>query len=121
MQIYLQAQGTRVWRSLITGWTPPTLNDQIGATIVKLEIGWSDAEITLSDYNNKALNSIVGSLHESIFILVTCVNEANKAWEILETRFERTNDAKQSKLCMVLSEFEALKMNEDEIITDFHS
>ncbi|XP_019150940.1 PREDICTED: uncharacterized protein LOC109147739 [Ipomoea nil] len=62
-----------------------------------------------------------GSLHESFFSLVTGIKEAKRAWEILETRFGGTSDVKQSKLQLVLSEFEALRMGEEETISIFHS
>ncbi|XP_019184815.1 PREDICTED: uncharacterized protein LOC109179776 [Ipomoea nil] len=37
---------------------------------------WTEDEISSSNLNNKALNSIVGSLHESVFTLVTGIKEA---------------------------------------------
>lgn len=55
-----------------------------------------------------------------MFTLVIGIEEAKKAWQILQTRFEETDDVKQSKLQMVLSEFEGLKMNDEETITYFH-
>ncbi|XP_019156041.1 PREDICTED: probable LRR receptor-like serine/threonine-protein kinase At3g47570 [Ipomoea nil] len=96
MEIYLQAQGARVWRSVITSWTPPTKNGLMRTTVCKPVEEWSINELSLSDYNSKALNSIVGSLYESVFTQVTGVKEAKKVWEILQTRYEGTDDVKQS-------------------------
>jgi hypothetical protein len=121
MEIYLQAQGTRVYRTVLTRWSRPTTQNAQGVTEDKPMETWTDDEMNASDLNNKALNSIVGSLHESVFTLVTGVKEAKRVWEILETRFEGTSDVKQSKLQMVLSEFEALRMTEEETISTFHS
>ncbi|XP_019157580.1 PREDICTED: uncharacterized protein LOC109154180 [Ipomoea nil] len=121
MEIYLQAQGTRVYRTVLSGWSQPTIQNPDGTTSAKPIETWTENEMTASDLNNKALNSIVGSLHESVFTLVTGVKEAKRVWEILETRYEGISDVKQSKLQMVLSEFEALRMSEEETISVFHS
>ncbi|XP_019175565.1 PREDICTED: uncharacterized protein LOC109170883 [Ipomoea nil] len=121
MEIYLQTQGTRVYRTVLTGWSPPTVQNTDGTAEIKPIETWTEHEMLSSDMNNKALNSIVGYLHESVFTLVTGIKEAKRVWEILETRFEGTSDVKQSKLQMVLSEFEALTMSEEEPISNFHS
>ncbi|XP_019179199.1 PREDICTED: uncharacterized protein LOC109174417 [Ipomoea nil] len=94
MEIYLQAQGTRVYRTVPTGWSPPTFQNAARATEAKPMETWTEDEISSFDLNNKALNSIVGSLHESVFTLVTAIKEAKRVWEILETRFEGTSDVK---------------------------
>lgn len=75
----------------------------------------------MSNYNNKALNSIIGSLHEYAFTLVTGIDEAKIVTKVFQTRFEGTNDVKQFKLQMILSEFEGLKMREEEKIIDLYS
>ncbi|XP_019179849.1 PREDICTED: uncharacterized protein LOC109175046 [Ipomoea nil] len=121
MEIYLQAQGTRVYRTVLTGWSPPTIQNADGTAEAKPIDTWTEEEMTSSDLNNKALSSIVGSLHESVFTLVTGIQEAKRVWDTLETRYEGTSDVKQSKLQLVLSEFESLRMSEEETISTFHS
>ncbi|XP_019172698.1 PREDICTED: uncharacterized protein LOC109168107 [Ipomoea nil] len=121
MEIYLQAQGTRVYCTVLTEWSPPTVQNADGTAGAKLIETWTEEEMTSSDLNNKALNSIVGSLHESVFTLVTGIKEAKRVWDTLETRYEGTSDVKQSKLQLALSEFESLSMGEEETISTFHS
>ncbi|XP_019164471.1 PREDICTED: uncharacterized protein LOC109160643 [Ipomoea nil] len=121
MEIYLQAQGTRVYRTVLTGWSPPTVQNADGTAEAKPIETWTGEEMTSSDLNNNALNSIVGSLHESVFTLVTGIKEAKRVCDTLETRYEGTSDVKQSKLQLVLSEFESLRMGEEETISIFHS
>ena len=46
-------------------------------------------------------------------------DSAKDAWEILETTYEGTNLVKASKLQMLVSLFEKIKMSEDETFNDF--
>ncbi|XP_019160722.1 PREDICTED: uncharacterized protein LOC109157276 [Ipomoea nil] len=59
-------------------------------------------------------------MHESQFSLVTGNDSVKVAWEILETTYEGTSSVKNSKLQLIQSEFEELRMNEDETIISFH-
>jgi hypothetical protein len=46
-------------------------------------------------------------------------DSAKNAWKILETTYEGTNLVKASKLQMLVSQFEDIKMLEDETFNDF--
>lgn len=61
------------------------------------------------------------SLHEYVFPLIVVVIKAKKAREILQTRFERTPYVKLSKMQLDNSQFEAMRMQEDETINKFHT
>ena len=58
MRAFIKSQDERDWRSILSGWTPPTDKDKEGNTKVKFEFEWSTEDEKLSGYNNKALHAI---------------------------------------------------------------
>ena len=48
----------RAWRSILTGWTPPTVTNSEGKKVLKPEVDWSNDDDCLVHYNNKALHAI---------------------------------------------------------------
>ena len=118
MRAFIKSQEERAWRSILTGWTPPSESDDI--TKVKSEIYWTDAEDKLSSYNNKALHAIFNGVGEGYIKLISSCVSAKEAWEILQTQFEGTTDVKRSRLVMLTTRFENLRMTETESLTEFY-
>ncbi|XP_019189389.1 PREDICTED: uncharacterized protein LOC109183783 [Ipomoea nil] len=117
MRVYIMSQGERVWRAVEEGWEPPT--NERGEKKLKRE--WSEAEIREANYNSKAMNSIYGAVSEETFKLISNTEIAKIAWEILCNHHEGNTIVKQSKLQMIQTQFETLKMEEDENITQFNA
>jgi len=121
-KMHLKALSDRIWTAVLTGWEHPK---KVGATendpkVLKPEVEWDAAERTLAGYNHKALDTIYSLMHESQFTLVAGCESAKEAWDILETTYEGTDSVRQSKLQLVHSDFEDLRMNENENITSFN-
>ncbi|XP_019160052.1 PREDICTED: uncharacterized protein LOC109156663 [Ipomoea nil] len=122
-KMHLRAQGERVWRAVLTGWSHPTKDgDNTGdPPVLKPEVKWTETEMTTASFNHKALDTIFSLMHESQFTIVAGCDSAKEAWDALETTYEGTASVKQSKLQMVQTYFEDLKMKDDETIVDFHA
>ena len=75
----------------------------------------------MANYNFKALNDIFATVDVNQFKLISACESARKAWIILENAHERTSAIKISKLQMLASKFEDLRMLEDESINDLNS
>lgn len=88
---------------------------------MKDEVEWTKEEQALAESNGKSLNSIMGSLHEYVFPLIAGFIEAKKSWEILQTRFEGIPYGKQSNMHLGNSQFQFLKMQEDEMNNQFYT
>ncbi|XP_019194729.1 PREDICTED: uncharacterized protein LOC109188527 [Ipomoea nil] len=118
----LKAQGDQIWRAVLTGWTPPTKPGEKDGDppVIKPETERTQVEITTAGYNDKALDTIYSLMHDYQFSLVTGIDCAKTAWKILETTYEGTCSVKQSKLQLVKTEFEELRMNDDKDIASFH-
>ncbi|KAG9439560.1 hypothetical protein H6P81_019725 [Aristolochia fimbriata] len=65
---------------------------------------WNDEEDRLSNCNSKALNAIFGGIDEEQFMRVSACTTAKEAWKILE---------------MLMTQFELMRMRDDETILEF--
>ena len=66
------------------------------------------------------MNAIFNGIDRNIFRLVNTCEVAKDSWEILKTAHEGTSKVKMSRLQLLTTKFENLKMKEDESIYDFH-
>jgi hypothetical protein len=81
---------------------------------------WTTTEDTLAIGNNKALNALFNGVDKNMIKLIKKCNVAKDAWEILKTTHEGTSKVKSSRLQLLNSKFENLKMMEEETIYDFN-
>ena len=96
-----------------------------------VDIGWTRLEaakstqdkvaLTASNANSKALNVIFCGVSPDEFHRIFHITVAKEAWEILETTYEGTKKVKDTKLQMLTTRFEELKMSEDESFDSFYS
>ncbi|CAM8989878.1 unnamed protein product [Rhodiola kirilowii] len=121
MKAFIKNVDEKAWRSVLTGWTTPLLATDEGKFVPKPEIEWSEQEERLAMGNAKALNAIFSAVDESVFKLILNCESAKEAWDTLSTHFEGTDKVKQSRIQMLTSRFEELKMHEDESIKDFNA
>jgi hypothetical protein len=80
---------------------------------------WSTVEKQTRMVNDKAMNVLCLAISQIEFSRISNCDSAKDAWEILETTYEGTNLVKASKLQMLVSQFEDIKMLEDETFNEF--
>ncbi|KAA0031681.1 gag-proteinase polyprotein [Cucumis melo var. makuwa] len=73
-----------------------------------------DAEEQASVRNARAINAIFNGVDLNVFKLINSCITGKEAWKILEVAYEGTSKVKISRLQLITSKFEALKMTEDE-------
>jgi len=88
--------------------------------VLKPEEDWSTTEDELALGNSKALNELFNGVDKNMFRLIKQCTVAKDAWEILKTAHEGTSKVKSSRLQLLTTKFENLKMMEDENIHDYH-
>ncbi|XP_019192764.1 PREDICTED: uncharacterized protein LOC109187072 [Ipomoea nil] len=115
MKIYILAQGEGVWEAVEKEWKNPV--DDKGNQKPKAE--GNEEEGREYNYNSKAMNAIYGAVSEDTFKLIATTGIAKIAWDILCDHHEGNTSVKQSKLQMIQTQFENLKMEEDEDISQF--
>lgn len=92
---------------------------QDGITSLKHKADWSIDEDDEALANEKALNSIFNDIDKNMFKLINTCTEAKEAWYILRTAHEGTK-VRRSRLQLLTTKFENLRMMDDESISDFN-
>ena len=87
----------------------------------RLKSTWDKAALEAANTNSKALNAIFYGVSLGEFHRISHITGAKEAWEILETTYEGTKKVKDTKLQMLTTQFEELKMSEDKSFDPFYS
>ena len=111
MRAFLCSIDESVWDAVDIGWTRPEAAKSI----------WDKAALAASNANSKALNAIFYGVSPDEFHRISRITVAKEAWEILETTYEGMKKVKDTKLQMLTTQFEELKMSEDEFFDSFYS
>ena len=99
-----------VWDTVEAGWT----------RLEAAKSTWDKAFVAAANANSKALNAIFCGVSPE-FHRISHITVAKEAWEILETTYKGTKKVKDTKLQMLATWFEELKMSEDESFDSFYS
>ena len=100
-----------VWDAIKIGWT----------RLEAAKSTWDKAALVASNANSKALNAIFCAISLDEFHWISHITIAKEAWQILETTYERTKKVKDTKLQMLTTRFEELRMGEDESFDSFYN
>ncbi|XP_075480609.1 uncharacterized protein LOC142521264 [Primulina tabacum] len=93
--------------------------DQEGDNLPKPETDWTADEVQNSNYNSKALNAIFTSVDMNMFSLITNCTSAKSAWDTLQRHYEGSESVQRTRLRMLTSKFEMMRMEESENILDY--
>ena len=105
---------------VIKGWDHPVLKDRDEKETLNLEEDWSKDEDEFDLGNSKALNALFNGVDKNILRLINTCTVAKDAWESLKITHEGTSKVKMSRLQLLTTQFENLRMKADEFIHDFH-
>ncbi|XP_075507467.1 uncharacterized protein LOC142544290 [Primulina tabacum] len=94
-------------------------DDQEGDKQPKPETDWTADEVQNSNHNSKALNAIFTSVDMNMFSLITNCTSAKSAWDIVQSHCEGSESVRQTRLRMLTSKFEMLRMEESENILEY--
>ncbi|XP_073317286.1 uncharacterized protein [Primulina huaijiensis] len=119
MRMYIKSIEERAWQRVLDGWSPPKLVDVVGDSRVKPENVWTNDKVQTSNFNSKALNAILTSVDVNMFSLITNCISAKEAWDILQKHCEGSESVSRTKLRMLTSKFESLRMEENETIVEY--
>ena len=111
MRAFLCSIDESVWDAVDIGWTRPEAAKST----------WDKAALATSNANSKAPNAIFCGVFPDEFHRISHITVAKEAWEILETTYEGTKKVKDTKLQMLTTRFEELKMSENESFDSFYS
>ena len=111
MRAFLCSINDTVWDAVEVGWTWPKATKST----------WDKAALATANANRKALNAIFCGVSPDEFHRISHITIAKETWEILETTYEGTKKVKDTKLQMLTTQFDELKMSEDESFDSFYS
>ena len=103
MRAFLCSIDDSVWDAVEIGWTRPEAAKST----------WDRAALTAANANSKALNATFCGVSPNEFHRISHVTIAKEAWQILEMTYEGTKKVNDTKLQMLTTHFEELKMSED--------
>jgi hypothetical protein len=81
---------------------------------------WTKDENSACIGNNKAMNFIFMALSPNEFTRISQCEIVKEAWDIFKITHEGTKTVKSSKLQMLISKFEEIKMQENENFDEFY-
>ena len=111
MRAFLCSIDDTVWDAVEVGWTRPKATKST----------WDKAALAATNANSEVLNAIFCGVSPDEFHKISHITIAKEAWEILKTTYEGTKKVKDTKLQMLTTRFEELKMSEDESFDSFYS
>lgn len=118
MVVFLKSMGNKVWKNMIKGRKHPVITYEDGTTGLKPEATNVEDEEALE--NSKDLNAIFNGVYKNMFRLINTCSEAKEACEIIKTAHEGISNFHMSRLKLLSTKFENLRMNKEELICDFH-
>ena len=98
--------------------------DAVEISWIRLEAAKSTSDkeaLAASNANSKALNAIFCGVSPDEFHQISHITVAKELWQILETMYEGTKKVKDTKLQMLTTRFDELRMSEDESFDSFYS
>ncbi|XP_041003861.1 uncharacterized protein LOC121249203 [Juglans microcarpa x Juglans regia] len=120
MRAFLKSVDERVWVSITKGWREPVTIIE-GVQTPKGVDNYSREEISECGWNSKGLNAIFMAVSQEEFKRISMCENCKEAWDILEVTHEGTKAVKNSKLQMLTTSFEELRMKDDETFDAFYA
>ena len=111
MRAFLCSMDEAVWDVVEIGWT----RSEAAKSIL------DKAALAASNANSKALNAIFCGVSSDEFHQISHITIAKEAWQILETTYKGTKKVKDTKLQMLTTRFEKLRIGEDESFESFYN
>ena len=119
MRANLRGADEDIWIVVQSGWEEPWVMQEDDLKTLKSKKKWTATEKKLSKFNAKALDTIFSSVDRKQFELIQSCESAKEAWDILQNSFEGTANVRRIRLDLLASQFEGIRMSDDEKIREF--
>ncbi|CAM8999248.1 unnamed protein product [Rhodiola kirilowii] len=120
MKAFLKSQDELVWEAVEHGWTHPMTTDA-GKVNLLAKDKWTEIQKSAEAANSKAMNVIFSGVDGKNLKMISTCEIVKEAWDVLQMAHEGTTKVKISRMEMVTSKFENLRLQEDETIADFNT
>ena len=117
MRIYVQSVDYELWRIIVKGPKTPTIKIE-GKDEPKPESTWDENDLKMLQSNSKAMNILYCALDANEYNRISSCESAKEIWDRLEVTHEGTSQVKESKINMLVHNYELFRMKTDESITE---
>ncbi|GAV65970.1 zf-CCHC domain-containing protein/DUF4219 domain-containing protein/UBN2 domain-containing protein [Cephalotus follicularis] len=117
MTIFLQSLDYQLWHIIVNGPRMPTRTIE-GVVSPKPENEYNDNDFRMLQLNYKAKHVSFCAVGPNEFNRISSCDSAKEMWDLLEVTYEGTNQVKESKISMLVHEYELFMMKNDECISD---
>ncbi|GAV79095.1 zf-CCHC domain-containing protein/DUF4219 domain-containing protein/UBN2 domain-containing protein, partial [Cephalotus follicularis] len=120
MTIFLQSLDYQLWHIIVNGPRMPTRTIE-GVVSPKPENEYNDNDFRMLQLNSKTKHVLFCAVGPNEFNRISSCDSAKEMWDLLEVTYEGTNQVKESKISMLVHEYELFVMHDNECISDMFS
>ncbi|GAV73241.1 UBN2 domain-containing protein, partial [Cephalotus follicularis] len=117
MTIFLQSLDYQLWHIIVNGPRMPTRTIE-GVVSPKPENEYNDNDFRMLQLNSKAKHVLFCAVGPNEFNRISSCDSAKEMWDLLEVTYEGTNQVKESKISILVHEYELFIMHDNESISD---
>ena len=107
MEVFIRAQDYEVWKVV----------SQSSFQLPDDESTWNREQIRQSTINYSTMNIMQCAIHPNKFSRISTCSSAKEMWDKLELIYEGTSKVKETKVNLLITEYEMFKMKSDESIS----
>ncbi|XP_025679169.1 uncharacterized protein [Arachis hypogaea] len=115
MRIFVQSIDYNIWKIILNGLDVPTKQNADGEVVAKEDSEWTDEEKKV-ELNAKAINLMHCAISFEEFRKVSRCKTAKEIWDKLRLTHEGTKQVRETRIDMLMKEYEMFSMKEDESI-----
>ncbi|GAV83966.1 UBN2 domain-containing protein, partial [Cephalotus follicularis] len=120
MTIFLQSLDYQLWHIIVNGPRMPTRTIE-GVVSPKPRNEYNDNDFRMLQLNSKAKHILFCAVDPNEFNRISSCDSTKEMWDLLEVTYEGTNQVKESKISMLVHEYELFVMHDNECISDMFS
>ncbi|GAV73798.1 zf-CCHC domain-containing protein/DUF4219 domain-containing protein/UBN2 domain-containing protein, partial [Cephalotus follicularis] len=117
MTIFLQSLDYQLWHIIVNGPRMPTRTIE-GVVSPEPENEYNDNDFRMLQLNSKAKHVLFCAVGPNEFNRISSCDSAKEMWDLLEVTYKGTNQVKESKISMLIHEYELFMMHDNESISD---
>ena len=109
-----------MWDVILDGpFVPMKTSTEGEASVPKLRSEWSESKVKRVQVNFKAINTLHCALNSTEFNRISTCKMAKEIWDKLKVTHEGTSQIKESKIALLLNQYEMFKMQANESATSW--
>ncbi|XP_015941374.1 uncharacterized protein LOC107466878 [Arachis duranensis] len=116
MRIFVQSIDYNIWKIILNGPDVPTKQNADGEVVAKEDNEWTEEEKKKVELNAKAINLMHCAISFEEFRKVSRCKTAKEIWDKLRLTHEGTKQVRETRIDMLMKEYEMFSMKENKSI-----